>query len=235
MPENSSNSATGLKAIKRLSMADEVASQVRSAIIAGEIPEGSPISEIQLAERLQVSRVPVREALVELEHDGIVQFDHRGRCQVREFTHHDVEELVSLRINLEVMSAKLAAKHRSASDLAKLERNVVALKKEKDVTIMSRLDVEFHDLIMQASGHHRLLVCWRTIRTQFEVLLAKAHRWQKSQRIPVSDHALRGHLPILQAISESDPTQAGKAMLSHVREWGEWMPLIESTNTTPSS
>lgn len=232
MSEHASPINRGLKAIRRLTLAEEVANRVRAAIISGEIPEGSPVSENKLAERLQVSRVPVREALAELEHDGIVQFDHRGRCQVREFTLHDIEELVSLRLNLEVMSARLAAKHRSESDLTQLKRNVAALKKEKDVTDMSRLDVEFHDLIMQAAAHHRLSVCWRTIRTQFEVLLAKAHRWQKSQRIPVSDHALRGHLPIMQAIIDGDAPQAGKAMLHHVREWGEWMPLIESTNAS---
>lgn len=215
-----------LSAIRRQSLAEQVASRVRRAIISGEIEEGSPVSEVQMAERLEVSRVPVREALVELAHDGVVEFDHRGRCHVRQFSQEDVEEILSLRLTLEVMSAKLAATHWKKDSLTALKKNVLALEKEQDVTNMSRLDVEFHDLIMQAAGHQRLLGCWRTVRTQFELLLAKAHRWQQAHDIVVNDHALRGHRPILEAIEARDANRAGKEMLQHVREWGEWMPVI---------
>lgn len=219
--------ATGLHAIRRSTLADEVAAQVRQAIISGQIPEGSAVSEPQLAEQLHVSRVPVREALVELEHDGVVLFDHRGRCQVRQFTKSDVEEVLSLRLTLEVMSARLAAKNLTPADAAALKANMQALENEPDVANMSRLDVAFHDLIMRAARHERLLRCWQTVRTQFELLLAKAHRWQKANNIPVSDHALRGHRPILRAVIARDAEKAAQQMLKHVREWGEWMPVIE--------
>ena len=225
MPRLTSHTKS-LKAIRRSTLADEVAVRVRKAIISGEIDEGSAISEISLADQLQVSRVPVREALIELEHDGIVIFDHRGRSKVREFSQEDVEEILSLRITLEVMSARLAAKNATADDLARIDENVTALKKEKDVSRMSFLDVQFHDLIMQAAHHDRLLECWRTVRAQFELLLAKAHRWQQKHDIPVNDHALRGHLPIYTALKQRDSALASKEMLKHVREWGEWMPVI---------
>jgi DNA-binding GntR family transcriptional regulator len=206
--------------LRRATLADEVASQVRRAIISGEIPEGSPVSELQIAAHLEVSRVPVREALVELEHDGVVEFDHRGRCRVRQFHQEDFSEILSLRLSLEVMSARLAALHHAPADAVALEANTQALEQETDVTNISRLDVEFHDLIMQAAGHQRLLTCWRTVRTQFELLLAKAHRWQQAHDIPVTDHALRGHRPILKAILARRPEEASLAMKQHIEAWG---------------
>lgn len=221
-------------AIKRATLSEKVAEQVRQAIISGQIPEGSAVGEIQLAEQLHVSRVPVREALVELEHDGIIIFDQRGRSQVRSFSASDVDEIVSLRLTLEVMSARFAARNLTPEDAAALQRNLKALENERDVLCMSRLDVEFHDLIMNAARHQRLLVCWRTVRAQFELLLAKAHRWQQQHDIPVNDHALRGHRPILQALLRRDPDLAAQEMLKHVREWGEWMPVITHPNH-PSS
>lgn len=211
----------GLQPVRRFTLAEEVADQVRRAIISGQIAEGSAISEPKLAAQLAVSRVPVREALVELEHDGVVEFDHRGRCQVRQFSAEDVREIVTLRQTLEVMSARLAAQKLTAETAASLQENVQALEQETDVTNISRLDVAFHDLIMQAAGHSRLLTCWRTVRAQFELLLAKAHRWQQAHDIPVTDHALRGHRPILTAILARDADKAGQAMRQHIEDWGE--------------
>jgi len=215
----------GLQAIRRSTLAEEVASEVRRAILSGQIAEGSSVSEAQLAEQLQVSRVPVREALVKLEHDGVVLFDHRGRCQVRTFARVEFEEILSLRFTLELVSARLAAQKLTPEDLAALRANLEALEKERDVTNISRLDVEFHDLIMAAARHERLNVCWRTVRTQFELLLAKAHRWQAARQIPVADHALRGHRPIFKALEARDPDKAVQQMDKHIRDWAEYMPI----------
>ena len=209
-----------LQPLRRSTLADEVATQVRRAIISGQIAEGSAISEPKLASQLAVSRVPVREALAELEHDGVIIFDHRGRCQVREFSQADVVEIVSLRQALEVMSARLAAQKLTSEDAAALQANVKAMELERDVTNLSHLDVEFHDLIMRTARHERLTTCWLTVRTQFELLLAKAHRWQQAHDIPVTDHALRGHRPILQAILARDSDRASQAMHQHIADWG---------------
>ncbi len=216
--------AAGLQAIRRSTLADEVASQVRRAIISGQIAEGSPVSETQLADQLRVSRVPVREALIELEHDGVVVFDHRGRCQVREFTRADFDEILSLRLTLESMSARLAAEKMTPEGVSRLRANLEAFEEEKDMTNISRLDVEFHDLIMQLAGHERLRACWQTVQTQFELLLAKAHRWQAAHSIPVSDQALRGHRPIFRALAAGDPEKAVQQMQKHIRDWEETMP-----------
>jgi len=225
----------GLQAIRRSTLAEEVTLQVRRAIISGQIPEGSAVSELQLASQLHVSRVPVREALSQLEHAGIVLFDHRGRCQVRQFSQDDFHEVLTLRLTLETMSARLAAERMTGDHLAALKSNMEALETEQDVTNISRLDVEFHDLIMYAARHERLLVCWQTVNTQFELLLAKAHRWQRDNHVPVSDHALRGHRPIFKALASGDGEEAAQQMQKHIREWGDWMPFPESSSKSPTS
>ena len=71
------------KATLKQTLSDGVAGQLREEIISGNLPPGAMLAEIPTAERLGVSRVPVREALLVLERDGLLVFDERGRCRVR--------------------------------------------------------------------------------------------------------------------------------------------------------
>src|SRR5262245_3564942 len=109
--------ATALLPVPRTTLTREVAERLRKAILAGELAAGQTLTEAAMAARLDVSRVPVREALVELEREGLVVFNARGRACVREFTDEDFAEIVSLRTTLQVMSAKLAAVRHTADDL----------------------------------------------------------------------------------------------------------------------
>jgi DNA-binding GntR family transcriptional regulator len=99
------------------SLTTGVIDRIRRAILTGELKEGTALPEAQTASKLGVSRVPVREALVELERQGLVEFDRNGRACVRTFTADDVAEIISLRANLQRMAARLAA---MADDLARL-------------------------------------------------------------------------------------------------------------------
>src|SRR5689334_10575926 len=83
--------------LSRRSLADDASARIRRAIVAGELSAGTTLPEDKLAAQLGVSRVPIREALVELGQEGLVDFDPRGRCRVRTFTEEDFEELFSMR------------------------------------------------------------------------------------------------------------------------------------------
>src|SRR4051794_31751949 len=91
-----------LSPLSRRSLAEDATARIRRAIVAGEVMAGAALSEDGLAVQLGVSRVPVREALMQLEQEGLVEFDQRGRCRVRTFTEEDLEELYSMRCTLEV-------------------------------------------------------------------------------------------------------------------------------------
>lgn len=222
-------STPALHAIVRQTLADHVAEQVRDAIIRGDIAEGSMIGEVQLSTQLGVSRIPVREALIELSHDGILYFDKRGRAWVKHFTKRDYEEVISLRLTLEGMSVRLAAERLTSDDVAALSANIVAMEETDDAITFSRLDMEFHDLIMRAAQHERLLACWETMRSQFTVLLARVQKTFEHASIEAARTATANdHRSILTALKRHDASKAEKAMHRHINSWREWEPTLVS-------
>ena len=226
-PESFSPDAPALQAIVRQTLADHVAEKVREAIIRGDIAEGSMVGEVQLSQMLGVSRVPVREALIELEHDGIVTFDKRGRAWVKHFTKSDYEEVISLRLTLESMSVRLATEHLTADDVAVMSANISTMEETDDAILFSRLDTEFHELIMRASRHQRLLACWETMSSQFAVLLARVQKTFEHASIEAARTATtQDHKAILKALKAHDAESAEKAMQRHIASWREWEPSL---------
>src|SRR5687768_6198131 len=108
----------------RSTLAQDVLDRLRRAILSGELPAGAPLPEASTASKLGVSRVPVREALVQLERQGLVVFDVTGRGAVRRFTLEDVQELLSLRAALQGLAARRAAEKATPQDVARLKRLV---------------------------------------------------------------------------------------------------------------
>ncbi len=219
--------APAIQAIVRQTLADHVADKVREAIIRGDIAEGAMIGEVQLSNMLGVSRVPVREALIELAHDGILSFDKRGRAWVKHFTKHDYEEVISLRLTLESMSVRLAAERLTADDVAAMSDNIATMEETTDAIAFSRLDTEFHELIMRASRHDRLLACWETLSSQFAVLLARVQKTFEQASIEAARNATtQDHQAILRALKVHDAEKAEKAMQRHINSWREWEPTL---------
>src|SRR5260221_9861868 len=99
------------------SLSREVVDRLRRAILTGALAPGTSLPETQTAVKLGVSRVPVREALVELERQGLVEFDPNGRAAVREFTEEDVHEILGLRATLQSIAAGLAGSRVTNDDL----------------------------------------------------------------------------------------------------------------------
>lgn len=89
-------------------MAGEIVSALRTEIISGVVVPGEALAEPVLAARFHVSRAPVREALIELEREGLIMFDPNGRTRVRPLTQKDFQEIMEARSALEVMAARLA-------------------------------------------------------------------------------------------------------------------------------
>ena len=109
---------------------DITVSRLRQEILDGEISPGHLLAESAVAQRLGVSRVPVREALFTLEREGLVEFSDTGRAYVKDLTPHDFEELYVLRLALEPVAARLAAPGLRA-DCSRLEKNIKATSKAR--------------------------------------------------------------------------------------------------------
>jgi DNA-binding GntR family transcriptional regulator len=213
-----------LSPLARRSLAEDATVRIRRAIVAGELAAGASLPEDGLAARLGVSRVPIREALMELEQEGLVEFDQRGRSQVRAFTEADFEELFSMRCALEVMAARLVAKRMTKVDVQALEAMIEEQQAMEDLTELSQADVAFHDRIIQAARNRPLMVCWKTIRSQIEVWLARAHRAQAARHLSSVELTVPGHRRLLAELRSGSERKAENAMRLEMATWREWLP-----------
>lgn len=160
---------TTLGPARRRGLSNEVADAIRTAIFDGRYAPGSPLREVELAEALEVSRGPVREALQQLEREGLVNTGwHRG-ATVTALTTQDIAELDSLRAALEDLAVRRVVA--SPEDLGPLEKAAEAMNQARTPHEMVQLDMEFHDAVYAAARHSRLTQAWEAIRSQVYLFL----------------------------------------------------------------
>ena len=176
-----------------------------------------------MAEQLGVSRVPVREAMMTLEREGLLEFDERGAARVRNFTAADFEEIFTMRLALEPMAARLACRRLQSVDVAALTENIKRMRKTSSPLEVTLLDVDFHDLIMQSARHSLLSVCWGNLGSLLRVWLARLHRREEGPK-ETKQLTVRGHVQIVKILQSGDGDAAAEAMRQHLVSWRERMP-----------
>jgi DNA-binding GntR family transcriptional regulator len=211
------------------SLSSEVIDRLRRAILTGELGGGTPLPESQTAAKLGVSRVPVREALVELERQGLIEFDSNGRACVRGFTDDDVLELLSLRSALQTMAARHAAARLTDPDLQRLEAILDRAGKTGDLTEFSRLDTAFHDEIVVIARHRRLQRVWTDLRAQMELWLARLHHRRERKSHDVHEATLAAHRKMIDVLATRKPEAAAKLMERHCGSWSDHLPDSNSS------
>lgn len=208
----------------RQSLAEGVVDELRRSLIAGELADGAPIPEIHVATRLGVSRGPVREALIELERDGVVEFDARGRSLVRPLTADDFEEIFQLRLALEPLAVRLAAQRMSDLERRSFERRLAQLDAIKTWDAFHAWDVEFHEAVLLAAHQRRLHAAWRTLKLQMARWLVRLQR----DRSTASGHKLADsiepHRRLIHLLLAAKAKAAETEMRWHIGQWAEWLP-----------
>ncbi|MDB6117807.1 MAG: transcriptional regulator, GntR family [Verrucomicrobiaceae bacterium] len=198
--------------------------ELRRAIVSGDMGQGDPLREVALAEQLGVSRVPVREALIELERHGLVEFDDKGRTRVPVLGAQDLEEIYQLRLALEPLAARLMAGRADGAVLAKLEQNIAATQRAKSLPELSHLDAEFHDLIAYGSGNRRLQQSWEALRYQVELWLNHMQKRHLVVNRSTHEDTVAAHRYLVDILRSGDADKAGKAMHEHIVSWRLMLP-----------
>lgn len=156
---------------RRRGLADEVADRIREAIFIGVYAPGTQLREVELSAALDVSRGPVREALLRLEGEGLVRSEwHRG-ATVTTLSADDVAELDSLRGALEQLAVRRVIAHATDEDIAAIERAAERMVSVADEHEMVSRDIAFHDAVYAAARHRRLEQAWQAIRCQVHLYL----------------------------------------------------------------
>jgi DNA-binding GntR family transcriptional regulator len=218
---------------KRRNLAREVLLALRAEIISGKLQPGEPLAEPALAKQFGSSRAPVREALIELEREGLVQFEATGRTKVRTLSEQDFEEIRDARIALETMAARQACARWTPKDTAFLETNIAQQDKASTLAELSRLDIDLHEYVMRLGGNKRLLMLWQSIRWQFEMCLASTHRLQQKLSFKPRQITVGAHRRLLAALTSGDPDAAAEKMGLHIASSMEWAPSTADTSEEP--
>ena len=153
-----------------LPLRDVVFNTLRRAIITGEFAPGERLMEISLANRLGVSRTPVREAIRKLELEGLVIMIPRKGAQVAKITEKSLRDVIEIRCVLEEFAASLACERITEEGKEKLKeahRQFVEAAQTNDIIDIVEKDEQFHDAIFQATCNDRLITIINNLREQF--------------------------------------------------------------------
>lgn len=191
---------------------DQTRDEIRQRIIDGRLAPGARLVERELAAELQVSRVPVREALRMLASEGFLEVVPRRGVVVRRLTLTDVEELFDVREALEVLATRRATAHASADDLARLRGildRVDAAIAADDPAAIGQGNEDFHDAIIELARNELLA-------SMLEPLQGRLH-WLFRQNQNATQ-LQREHRELYDAIASGDPDVAAERALQHVRD-----------------
>jgi len=189
-----------MEVIKRKSTADQVYEVIREAIVAGKIPAGAEINQVDLAMKLGVSRAPIREALRRLEEQGFIRQEAYKRAIVTELSTKALIEVYQVRKALEVLAVKLALQNLTDKDLERAETLVREMDEETNHDRWLVLNDEFHNTIYKASENSFLLKEIETIRANMERFI----RMHGSNMPWRSRKANQQHKEMLEAIKAKD-------------------------------
>lgn len=197
-----------------LPLRDVVFNTLRQAILKGELEPGERLMEIQLADRLGVSRTPIREAIRKLELEGLVVMIPRKGAEVARITEKDLKDVLEVRCALEELAVELACKKIMPSEIEELKKNVMEFKKTmqgKDVTALAEKDVAFHDIIFEATGNGRLIQILNNLREQMY-----RYRVEYLKDTNTHEKLVTEHEAIIQDLEEGKVEEAKKNIDDHI-------------------
>jgi len=159
---------------RRRVLADDVADSIREAIFSGQLDLGQRLIEEDLASMLNVSRGPVREALIRLSQEGLVAMERHRGASVAQLSVDELHEIYSLRSSLERLAVEWVCSQAAERDFAAMAAvlgRFDTLPAPPTRSAVAALDVEFHDAIFVAAHHERLYQAWLGLRSQIFLYL----------------------------------------------------------------
>jgi DNA-binding GntR family transcriptional regulator len=211
-------------AIPRQSLTSAVADKLRDQIIRGEIPEGAQLRQDAIANKYQVSRIPVREALRQLDAEGLIAIVPNRGAIVPALSPNDIEELFSIRALLEPEVLKLSIPHLRESDFSEAEavlaEYVSELRRDDHVSVWGRLNWQFHSILYSRADQPRFMAIIRNVNNSGE-------RYTRLQLYLTHgiERANDEHHQILDLCRRRDVSAACQLLRLHIQNAGESLKL----------
>lgn len=221
--------------LRKGSVRSQVLGLLREAILSGKLKPGDQIREAHLARALQVSQATVREALLQLEHAGLVVRTPNRSTVVTRLTREEVQERVQLRVLLEGVAAVAAAQRMREEDFAALADRLADIHRalERDVYLdYVSADLNFHRLIWEMSGNKTLCRVLELIAVPMFAYLTIL----RSRRFTNLAAKVHSHDPILQAMRSRNPEAIREAFTQHLEgSYRHFDEVAASAGTAPNA
>ena len=196
---------------RRRNVAEDVADHLRDAILTGQLRPGTRIDQDAVAEQLGVSRLPVREALIALDQEGLIRTIPRRGSYVQQLQRDDIADHYQLFGRVAGLAAARAVVRIDAEQLAELEAVHAQMATATDPREHERLNFEFHRIVNQAAGSRRIASVLKLLSRSLP-----SHYFEFIPEWP--DRAEAQHGEILEAFRRRDPAAAQVAMEQHLNE-----------------
>ena len=197
-----------------LPLRDVVFNTLRQAIMRGELKPGERLMEIQLANKLGVSRTPIREAIRKLELEGLVLMIPRKGAEVADITEKSLKDVLEVRRALEELSVKLTCDRITKEEMKELlqaAENFKKTLKSKDITEIAEADVRFHDVIYTATKNQKLIQLLNNLHEQMY-----RYRIEYLKNEEVYPKLLKEHREIIDRISCGEKEEAARIVCEHI-------------------
>lgn len=197
-----------------LPLRDVVFNTLRQAILKGELEPGERLMEIQLAERLGVSRTPIREAIRKLELEGLVLMIPRKGAEVAKISEKSLRDVLEVRRSLEELAIELACQRMTQEDIGELEKRQAEFQSAISagkVMEIAETDEAYHDVIYKGTCNDRLIQMINNLREQMYRYRLEYIKDEDKHQILLLEHD-----NILKAVKQRKTEEAKEAMREHI-------------------
>jgi len=211
LPERAA--AAPLSPLSRRTAAEQAADVLRERILAGHLPAGTPIRQEHLAAELGISRIPLREALKQLEAEGLVTIAPHKGATVAALSSAEIEELFELRLRLEIWILGLALPRLGAADFAALDRLIAEQQQPDNLARWGELNWQFHEAMYRPADRPVTLKMLKRIHDNID-------RYLRFEIASTNGRAraLREHQALLAHCKSGDAAKATQLLEAHIRE-----------------
>jgi DNA-binding GntR family transcriptional regulator len=196
-----------LRIERRQSLTGAAAERLRKAILEGELQQGQHLVEIETAEKLGISRGPLREAFKLLAAEGLLEIRQERGVFVPKHSDEEVEQMIIARAMIEGTAARLFVLRADEQTRARLSDLLAAMEIEAeraDTSAWREIDWKFHETVLVGSGNPFLRRAWATIGTLLRVYMMQMNPLYDQQRA----QAMENHRRLVKVLLADDPAQA---------------------------
>lgn len=208
------------KVINQSRISDQVYDYLRGEIVTGRLAPGERISPEELAGQLNISKMPIKEAIERLASEGLFEIQARRGTYVSRLNPVELAETFEVRCALEVLAGRKAVERITKADIERLQELIALMERstgKDDVRKHLDQNAEFHTLILQLSGNRKLLETWQRLRTPIHV--AGIHHRTTDWTARVAQEQ-REHRAIVRALERRDPDAVAQAITQHIMRAG---------------